>query len=138
MKILVDTDVLIDVALDLAPHAESAVKLLDALEQRKGKGYVAWHSLANFYYLVAPAKGSSPAREFIADLMVFIDLAPSMKEGVQYACQSSIKDFEDALQVAAAMASGVTVIATRNIKDYVNSPIRAALPSSVCKELQKG
>ena len=48
MIILIDTDVLIDVALDREPFAENAAALLDRLEQDPGKGFVAWHSISNF------------------------------------------------------------------------------------------
>lgn len=133
--ILVDTDVLIDVALDRTPYSAASGKLLDALEQRKGTGYVAWHSLSNFYYVVAPVKGASPTRVFIEELIHFIHLAPATKESVRFACQSPMKDFEDALQVAAAIACGATVIATRNLQDYVQAPIRAVHPATLIKEL---
>jgi hypothetical protein len=39
--------------------------LLDALQERRGEGYVAWHSIFNFYYMVAPKKGSPGAKDFI-------------------------------------------------------------------------
>ena len=55
MKLLLDTDVLLDVALDRKPHAESSSALVDALERRPGSGFIAWHSISNFYYLVAPS-----------------------------------------------------------------------------------
>ena len=58
MIVLLDTDVLIDIALDRTPHAEAATQLLEDLENRRGKGFVAWHSLSNFYYLVSPVKGT--------------------------------------------------------------------------------
>ena len=45
--------------------------------------------------------------------------------------QSAAKDFEDALQVAAAEACGADVIATRNVRDYAKSPVRAATPKAL-------
>jgi len=46
-----------------------------------------------------------------------------------------MRDFEDALQVAAAVACGASVIATRNLQDYAKSPVRAAEPLFVLAEL---
>ena len=57
MIVLVDTDVLIDIALDRMPYVESSSALLDKLEQRPGTAFVAWHTLSNFYYLVTPTRG---------------------------------------------------------------------------------
>jgi len=51
---LIDTDVLIDLALGRKPHDEPAAHLVDALERRRASGFLAWHSASNFYYLVAP------------------------------------------------------------------------------------
>jgi predicted nucleic acid-binding protein len=135
VKILVDTDVLIDVALDRAPHAEAAGALLDALEARPGTGCIAWHSVANFYYLVSPARGRADARAFVVDLVAFLEVAPTGTESVRQAARMPLKDFEDALQVAAALASGAEVIATRNVADYREAPVPAASPASVLRAL---
>ncbi len=56
MTVLIDADVLIDVALDRRPFSQPAAALLDALQQRPGQAYVAWHTVSNFYYMVAPAR----------------------------------------------------------------------------------
>jgi len=44
-------------------------------------------------------------------------------------------DFEDAMQVAAAAACRAEVIATRNLRDFARSPIRAASPERLLREL---
>jgi predicted nucleic acid-binding protein len=138
VKVLVDTDVLIDVALDRAPHAEAASALLDTLEARPGTGFVAWHSVANFYYLVAPTRGRGDTRKFVVDLVAFLDVAPTGTESVRQAARMRLKDFEDALQVAAALASAAEVIATRNVSDYRGAPVPAALPESILGRLEAG
>jgi len=47
----------------------------------------------------------------------------------------NMKDFEDAMQVAAAAAWRADVIATRNLRDCANAPVRAAKPESIVDEL---
>ena len=135
MIILVDTDVLIDTALNRAPHADASTALLEALEQRVGTGLVSWHSISNFYYLVAPLQGNKGAREYLEELSDFVQVAPTTIKSLQYACRSLVKDFEDAMQVAAAVVSQADVIATRNIRDYAKSPIRAVPPKRLIQEL---
>ncbi len=136
MILLLDTDVLLDVALDRAPHAEPAVRLLDALEARPGQAFVAWHSAANFYYLVSPLRGKGDARAFLADLTRFVDVAPATTSGLRLAAGLPMKDFEDAMQVAAALACGASVIATRNVRDYAKGPVRAATPKTLLDEVK--
>ena len=133
--ILIDTDVLIDLALDRDPHAGPASELLDYLEIRHRRAFVAWHSLSNFYYLVAPARGRQSTREFLVGLTRFLAVAPSDTDALRFAAQLPMNDFEDALQVAAARACGASFIATRNTGDYRRSPIPALSPKSVLEEL---
>ncbi len=135
MTVLLDLDVLIDVALDREPFAKPATELLDALEARPGSAFIAWHSLANFYYLVSPAQGRHDAKRFLVDLTRFVDVAPTTTTGLHFAAQLPMRDFEDAMQVAAATACDASVIATRNLRDYRNSPIRAAAPHDVLRDL---
>ena len=73
--ILIDTDVLIDVALDRKPFSDAASELLDRLQTGPKRAFVAWHTLSNFYYLVAPARGGSDARTFITELIRFVAVA---------------------------------------------------------------
>ncbi len=136
MIVLLDTDVLIDVALDRKPHAEAAARLLDRLEQRLGSAYVAWHTVANFYYLVAPVRGGGKARDFLVDLIRFVQVAPTTTDSLRRAAGLDMKDFEDAMQVAAAEACKAEVIATRNLRDYTKAPVRAAMPRSLVAEIR--
>ncbi len=135
MTLLLDTDVLIDVALDRAPHAEPAAGLLDFLEKRPGTAHVAWHSISNFYYLVRPSRGGRTAKHFILDLARFVEVAPTTTRSLLYACQLEMGDFEDALQVAAAIACEASMIVSRNLGDHKKSPIRAMDPSTALAEL---
>ncbi len=126
--ILIDTDVLIDVALDRRPHSESASELFDRLEQGMGTAWVAWHSLSNLYYIVTPAIGGVGARDFIVELTRFVEVASTATDDIRYAAGLPMSDFEDAMQVAAARACGARCIVTRNVRDYARSPIPPVNP----------
>lgn len=137
MIVLLDTDILVDLALDREPYAEHAAALLNVLEGRPGSAFIAWHSVSNFYYLLAPKRGRPGAKAFLMELSRFVEVAPTTTESLRYAARLEMKDFEDALQVAAAAACGAEVIATRNVRDYVKSPIRAATPGALLDDLAK-
>jgi predicted nucleic acid-binding protein len=133
--ILLDTDVLIDVALDRAPHSEPAAALLDWCEQHPKSAYIAWHSIANFYYLVRPKRGHDDTKSYILDLINFVEVAQTGTADLAVAVQLAMKDFEDAMQVAAVLTCKADVIATRNIRDYSRAPVRAMLPLQLITEL---
>ena len=132
---LLDTDVLLDVALDRQPHADAAAEILDRLERGRQRAFIAWHGVSNFYYLVAPSRGGPSARDFILDLTRFVAVAETDTRAVRYAAELPMRDFEDALQVAAARACGARHIVTRNVKDFDRSPIPALTPSEALREL---
>jgi len=131
---LIDTDVLIDVALDRRPHSDSASELLDRLEQGMGSAWVAWHSLSNLYYIVTPVLGKEDTRDFIVELSRFMDVAETGTKDIRYAAELDMADFEDAMQVSAARACGARCIVTRNVRDYARSPISAVNPLQAIHE----
>ena len=135
MNVLVDTDVLIDLALDRSPHSKPAGLLLDLLQKRRAEGFLAWHSASNFYYLVAPKRGKADSRAFLLDLAQFMEIAPTTTDSLRQAGRLELRDFEDAMQVAAAIACGAEVIATRNLRDYGGSPIKPVRPMELIKAL---
>ena len=126
--ILLDTDVLIDVALDRRPHSGPASELLDRVEHGAESAYIAWHSVSTLYYVVAPSRGGVDTRDFILQLTRFVAVATTDTEAIRYAAELPMPDFEDAMQVAAARACGARHIVTRNVTDYERSPIRAVTP----------
>jgi predicted nucleic acid-binding protein len=133
VKVLIDTDVLVDLALGRKPHDEPAGRLIDAIERGLVSGFLAWHSASNFYYIAAPKRGKDSARSFLLDLAQFVEIAPTTTESLRQAGRMKLRDFEDAMQVAAAMACGADLIATRNHRDYQGAPVRVASPGEVLK-----
>ena len=133
--ILLDTDVLIDVALDRRPHSGPASKLLDRIEHGAETAYIAWHSVSNLYYVVAPSHGGVSVRDFIVALTRFVAVAATDTEAIRYAAELPMTDFEDAMQVAAARACGARHIVTRNVRDYERSPVRAVRPQEALSGL---
>lgn len=133
--ILLDTDVLIDTALDRSPHSQPASDLLDRIEYGAESAFIAWHSISDFYYIVAPVSGGASARNFIVELTGFVSVATTNTEAIRYAAGLPMSDFEDAMQVAAARACGARHIVTRNVRDYQRSPIPAVDPREAIRQL---
>ncbi len=132
---LIDTDVLIDVALDRRPHSGPSSEFLDRVEHGSRRAFVAWHTLSNFYYLVTSARGDADTRDFISELVRFVAVAPADARALRYAVSLPMADFEDAMQVAAARACGARHIVTRNVDDFARSPIPAMTPREALTRL---
>ena len=136
---LLDTDVLIDVALDRQPHAGPSRSVIELLQTRQGESlFVAWHTVSNLYYnaydLRRP-RDASFARAAVSGLLEYAQVAPTTTDDVRYALTLPLDDFEDAMQVAAARACNARFIVTRNVRDYAQSPIPVLTPANALAEL---
>lgn len=131
MRLLLDTDVLIDLVLEREPFVEPVSALFDILESRPSLGWIAWHSASNLHYLAAPVRGDLGVRNFLDDLLGFVEVAPIASESLRFSLRLEMRDFEDAMQVGSAVACGASHIVTRNLKDYRKSPIPALSPAQV-------
>jgi len=124
MRILIDTDVLLDVGLARAPHLEESVRVLRWAEAG-GDAAVAWHSLTNCAYLL---KGGG--RPFLQKLLRLVDVAAIAALDAHRALALPMSDLDDAFQASAALAWRADAIVTRNLADYRRSPVPAISPST--------
>ncbi len=131
MRILLDCDVLLDIALQRAPHFDCSSLLLDWAERNPGKCAIAWHTFSNIIYLC-----DRKARMFVEELLEFAEIPETNTESMRLALEIGMTDLEDAMQVAAAEKFDAQIIATRNIKDYAKSPIKAMTPSNILPLLE--
>ena len=131
MIVLLDTDILIDIALDRKPFSDHAAIVLDLCQQNFLSGFVAWHSLSNFHYLVSPSIGKNDSKLFIDELLDFVKVPLTSTKDLKFALQLDLADFEDVMQVSAAVACNAEIIVTRNTRDFVKSPIRAKKPEII-------
>ena len=138
MILLIDTDILIDFVTDRKPHSEAAGRLLNFLERAPGTAFVAWHTISNFYYIVSSGQSKDASRAFLVDLAGFAQVAAVNTESLRMALALPMSDFEDAMQVASALACKAEAIVTRNLKDYRHSPIRALTAEEALSLLDPG
>ncbi len=134
MIVLIETDILIDIGLMRKPFYKDSGRVIQLCENNKIVGFVAWHTLSNFYYLMSSPSGKKRTKEFIKDLLKFVKVAPVNTESAYRALLLKISDFEDALQISAAIECNADSIVTGNIKHYKNSPIPAITPKIFLKK----
>ena len=131
----IDTDVLVDVASDREPFSEASTRFLDLIGARVEPACVSWHTISNLHYVARPKPDAPDIRSFIEDLVKTVTVVPTSNNDVRRALALPMSDFEDALQVAAAMAAGARLIVTRDLPDYRNSPIPAVSPADAVAQL---
>jgi len=130
MKIMLDTNVILDIALDRHPFVESATTLLQTARRINCMLFVTATTITDLYYVTRRAKGHTIALDFIVDLLEFVDIAGVDREVISRALRSEVIDFEDAIQESAAKMQNVDFIVTRNVKDFANSTVETYTPES--------
>jgi predicted nucleic acid-binding protein len=117
-RILIDLNVLLDVLQKREPFYQASSQLLAAVETGKVEGYVSAHSITTLFYLVQKDKGKSEARALITNLLQFIKVAQVDQATIEQALNLDYPDFEDAVQMMAAVQGKMGCLVSRNIKDY--------------------
>lgn len=135
MNVLIDTDILIDVASNREPFFGHSSIVLDKAQTKAFRGFCAWHTFSNFHYLFSSTVDKKSSLAFIEELLLFVKVAPTLTRDAKYALNLQFSDFEDALQVAAAKACNADFIITRNLRHYSKSPIPAKSPKAFLKLL---
>jgi len=137
MRALVDTNVFLDVLLARKGLATESQHVLDWFESRPGDGWIAWHTLANLYYVGWKTCGRDQALAAIDEIMGVFEVSPTASAEAHRARGLGMADFEDALQVSAAMAARASYIVTRNTRDFRKSPVKAVTPKEFLAVVEK-
>ena len=131
MRVLFDTNVLIDFLLDRAPYAQSAADLLSRVDRGEIQGLACANSFTTIFYLARKAAGVEAARSYIADLLTLLEVAPVGRTTLEDAGRSGVLDYEDAVVSAAASQANADCVVTRNEKDFANAPLPVHSPTSL-------
>ncbi len=128
MKVLLDTDVLLDVLTERRPHYAASAGVLTYVERGKAEGLVAAHAVTTIYYLLARHSNRRKATEAVGLLLDLLDVAAIGGKTIKHALSMGWRDFEDAVTAAAAVGAGASWLITRNIQDFKPLPIRVVTP----------
>jgi predicted nucleic acid-binding protein len=122
MRILLDTDVVLDFLLDRAPFAAAASAIWQAGEQGRLEIFVSAITPINVFYIARKLKGEAVARSHVASLVTMARTCTLDHTILTLALSSPMRDYEDAVQATSADAYQLDGIVTRNFADYVRSP----------------
>ena len=122
VKVLIDTNVVLDIALNRRPFVEHAALLWRLAEQEEITACLSNTSITDLFYIINKHAGQEKARAFIADVLDTFRLVDIDQEGFREALDSGMKDFEDAVQYVICTRNGCDVLVTRNKSDYGGRP----------------
>ncbi len=126
---LIDLNVILDMLQRRRPFFETSARVLALAEKRAFRGVWSAHSITTLFYLYARDQTADAARVAITDLMQFLAVAAVDQQVIETALALPYRDFEDAVQMAAAMHESADYLITRNVADFKLGPIPALTPA---------
>ncbi len=131
MKILIDTNIIVDVALERQAYLEESEQVLFLVEQGRFQGYISASTFSDLYYIIRKQKGREWTMEFLQKLLTYCQIATVNDEAIRVALSANFADFEDAIQYGTAVVNQLEVIVTRNPQDFPVETPRIMTPRQV-------
>ena len=134
MRVLLDTNILLDYFAHRDPHYQSARKLMLFAALGEFELWASSSQLTDVFYLLTSGQdklSSDEAKESLQRLRRIVHVCSMGEEEVDAALLSAWEDFEDACVFQIALKVKAEAIASRNAKDFIRSPIRVLS----CEEL---
>ena len=135
MKVLFDTNVILDVLLDRQPHVEASAEALSRAESGDLNGYLCATTITTLHYLTAKTLGAAQAAIHIRRLLALCEIAPVHRPVLETALESGFTDFEDAVLHESARQVASDAIVTRNPRHFKKSLLPVYTPEELIQVL---
>ncbi|MGN0107488.1 MAG: PIN domain-containing protein [Hominilimicola sp.] len=135
MKVLIDTNVVLDVLCKREGFYEDAARIMKYCEVNKITGVISALTIPNIVYIMRKELDAQKTRDVIEKLQLVFTVADLKADDIKKALSMDFKDFEDALQSACASRIKADYIITRNIRDFVNSKVTAIKPTELLERI---
>lgn len=135
MKILFDLNVLIDVACRWQSFPISLALYEHVTAEPRHNGAYAACGYTTLYYVIKQSLSEDRTRAVLAHWRAQLTLLPFHAKTAEIAHRLQMSDLEDACIAATAIAGRCDIIATRNVADFVSSPIPAHAPEDILATL---
>lgn len=129
MRVLVDLNVIIDVVQQRQPFFAHSARVLDAVANGEVTGLLAAHSIATLFYVITRWQNREAASTITASLLDVFTVATVDDTVIRKALTWGWKDFEDAIQMAAALNEQMDYLVTRNGQDFETQPVPVLNPA---------
>jgi predicted nucleic acid-binding protein len=124
VKVLVDTNIVLDFLLQREPFFQDAELLFQAIDTGEIIGYVTATTLTDIFYISRRhTRSTEKARQAVSETLTAMVICPVDRAVLELAFDSGLDDFEDAVQIFSAVAQALEAIVTRDTQGFLSSPI---------------
>lgn len=136
MKLLIDTNIVLDILLKREPFYKDAAEVLNLSQRDAIQEYVSASAITDIYYIATrQIKNRGAVRELLKRLLTVVSVAEVSEREIKNALSLEWKDFEDSVQYSVALLSEMDAIVTRNPDDYRQASISVVMPEQLLMEL---
>ncbi len=135
MRVLVDTNVVLDVLLARRPFVAASAEVFGLVERSRLEGLLCATTITTIDYLLTQAMPRPAARQAVQKLMALFEIAPVNRTVLEEAIRSKVTDFEDAVLEQAGRLAGADVIVTRNQTDFRHASLKILGPDELLASL---
>ena len=128
MKVIVDTNVVLDLLLAREPFLRPAVEVFRLIEESRIDAFICATTVTTVDYLLVMSLPKSDARSALRRLISLFEIATVNRPVIERALESKIQDFEDAVLDEAGQMAGADFVITRNTKDFTGSSLKVCDP----------
>jgi predicted nucleic acid-binding protein len=136
-KVILDTNVVLDVLLERRPFVLSAAEIFELAEQSRVVAFLCATTITTVDYLLRQSLSARESRQTLWKLLSLFEIAPVNRTVIEQAMRSRISDFEDAVLDEAGMLAGVEAIVTRNSRDFAGSRLRILDPLQFLAQVEQ-
>ena len=129
MRVIVDTNVVLDVLLEREPFVQAAVDVFCLAEHSRIQAFLCATTITTIDYLLMRSLPAAKARKALWNLVSLFEIATVNRPVIERALDSKIRDFEDAVLDEAGQLAEVESIVTRNMKDFAGSALKVFDPT---------
>ena len=135
MKLLLDTNVVLDVLLPRPQWLQPAQLLWSAAEQGTIVAYLTANSIADIYYLSRRLSDRTRAGTAVDLCLSTFQIAPVDRAILERARQLSGTDFEDNIQLACCERLGISTVVTRDYSGFSGTALSVLSPEECIQQL---
>jgi len=135
MKVLFDTNVVLDLLLDREPFSLEAEILFSKVERKEIHGYLCATTITTIHYLLSKSLSAKELLSTLSSLFELFNIAMVDRKVLVAALKVNDVDFKDSVLYTSAYLSGVDVIITRDEKGFNKSNIPVYTPKEFIKFL---
>lgn len=128
MRVMFDTNVVLDLLLDREPFVKEAKILISKVEQGEIVGLLCATTITTIHYLLLKTNGKERSVEIIQSLLKLFEVASVTRVVLQDALEINDKDYEDAVLYKSGYHAGANMIVTRDRKGFSKAELPVMNP----------